>query len=107
MCPALIGKRIYVVHFLRGQRFCRRILHDPHGIICFRKLFPPERICVLILDPEAFRITAFFGQELLIGRKEDGILYRLHFFCPVTGPGHKGDIFHFDPGIQRIRDLYD
>ena len=63
-CPH-IRQCVNIIHLFDGQRFGRRILHHEHlSVIRLIEPFRGERVGVLVLDAEAFRICFFIIADL-------------------------------------------
>ena len=112
MPGAHVRKRVDIIHFLHGERLCRRILHDksPPSVSLIQALCL-KRIRVGVLQGETLRVGLFAcgrrHAHLLMVRQTDRI--KNIFFIPrlIDRAVDKSDIPHIQPRGQGIRDLHD
>ena len=99
---------IYIVHLLLAQRIRRRILyHIPLIAVIFYQNLCLIRVGVLMLDTEASCILLFLFFDFFKGWQIQRFRYMFHTLAAVHRSPDKCDIFHIQPGSQRIRDLND
>ena len=107
MIGAHIGKGVYIVHFLHGQRLLRRILHHIHAAwIALHQHVSIDGIRVVVLNEKAVRISFLIRLHLFIGRQPHAAVYLVRLLRLINGSRHKGDILHIKTGSERIRDLH-
>ena len=107
MVGAHIGKGVYIVHLLHGQRLLRRILHHIHPAgIALHQHISIDGVRIVMLNEKAVRIFFLIRLHLLIRRKPHAAVYLIRLLRLINGSRHKGDILYSNAGSERIRDFH-
>ena len=93
-------KRVYVVHLLPVQRFCRGILYDiERAVVCFKQPCSAEGICIFVLNRKTFGIRLFLVFYVFKRRQFDCIVDVFPFSCFINRSVNKRDIPDCNPAF--------
>ena len=102
-----VGKIIHGVHFFRGQRLLRGVLHHHQTmLIGFRQTLGGEWVAVRILHLEGFGIDPLVVQNFLIGGENNGGQAVIQIVGLEHGAVDVGDVLDIQTGVQSVGDFH-